>query len=109
MVEPPQAGGAPALLLVNTPLQPPVPEAVANQSVKAVFTAAWVWQDAAVVLAGQVSITGWMATLTVTDSVSPSSSPALPLFGVESGSGSALEVTWAKLVMEVPPAAVTVA
>ena len=31
VVEPPQASGAPELLLVKTPLQPPEAEAVANQ------------------------------------------------------------------------------
>jgi hypothetical protein len=97
------------LLFVKTPLQPPVPLAVANQVAKAVFTAACVWQAAAVVFTGQVNTTGGLTTLTVTVSISPSSSPTLPLFGVESGSSSALAVTWAKLVMTVPPAAVTVA
>lgn len=58
VVEPPQADGAPVLLLVNTPLQPPVPVAVANHVAKALFTAACVWQAAAVVFVGQVSTTG---------------------------------------------------
>ena len=58
VVEPPQADGAPVLLFVNTPLQPPVPLAVANQVEKAVFTAACVWQAAAVVFVGQVSTIG---------------------------------------------------
>ena len=57
VVEPPQAAGAPVLLFVKTPLQPPVAETVANQVAKAVFTAACVWQAAAVVLVGQVSTT----------------------------------------------------
>lgn len=66
MVEPPQAEGAPVLLLVNTPLQPPLAEAVANQFAKAVLTAAWVWQLATVVLTGQVSTTvGGAATVKV--------------------------------------------
>ena len=56
-MEPPQAAGAPVLLLVNAPLQPPLADAVANQVAKAVFTAACVWQAAAVVLVGQVSTT----------------------------------------------------
>jgi hypothetical protein len=58
VVEPPQAGGAPVLLFVKAPLQPPVPLAVASQVLKAAFTAAWVWQAATVVLVGQVSTTG---------------------------------------------------
>ena len=61
VLEPPQAGGAPpcaTLLFVKTPLQPPVPLAVANQVAKAVFTAACVWQAVVVVFVGQVSTTG---------------------------------------------------
>ena len=54
---PPQASGAPVLLFVKTPLQPPLAEAVANQVAKAVFTAACVWQAAVVVFTGQVSTT----------------------------------------------------
>ena len=46
------------LLLVKTPLQPPLAVAVANQVANAVFTAACVWQAATVVLVGQVSATG---------------------------------------------------
>ncbi len=66
VVEPPQADGAPVLLFVKTPLQPPVPLAVANQVAKAVFTAACVWQAAAVVFVGQVSTTvGGAATVKV--------------------------------------------
>lgn len=42
VVEPPQADGAPELLLVNTPLQPPLAVAVANHVAKALFTAACV-------------------------------------------------------------------
>ena len=38
MVEPPQAGGAPVLLLVNTPLHPPDPLAVDNHVAKAPLT-----------------------------------------------------------------------
>ena len=55
MVEPPQAAGAPVLLFVKTPLQPPVAETVANQVVKAVLIAAWDWQAATVVFVGQVT------------------------------------------------------
>lgn len=97
------------MLLVKTPLQPPLPLAVANQVANAAFTAVCVWQAAVVVFTGQVSTTGGLGILTVTVSTSPSSSPILPLFGVESASASALAVTWAKLVITVPPAAVTVA
>jgi hypothetical protein len=57
VVEPPQALGAPVLLFVKTPLQPPLAEAVASQVAKAVFTAACVWQAAVVVFTGQVSTT----------------------------------------------------
>ena len=58
VVEPPQLDGAPVLLLVSAPLQPPLALAVASQLAKAVFTAACVWQAAVVVLVGQVSTTG---------------------------------------------------
>jgi hypothetical protein len=57
VVAPPQADGAPVLLLVKTPLQPPLALAVANHVAKAVLTAACVWQAAAVVFVGQVSTT----------------------------------------------------
>ena len=57
VVEPPQADGAPMLLLVKTPLQPPLAEAVASHAANCAFTAACVWQAATVVLIGQVSIT----------------------------------------------------
>ena len=57
VVEPPQAGGAPWLLFVNTPLQPPLALAVPSQVVKAEFTAACVWQEVAVVFTGQLSTT----------------------------------------------------
>jgi hypothetical protein len=57
VVEPPQAEGAPVLLFVKTPLQPPEAEAVANHVAKAELTAAWVWQAAVVVLVGQVRTT----------------------------------------------------
>jgi hypothetical protein len=57
VVEPPQALGAPVLLFVKTPLQPPLALAVASQVEKAVLTAACVWQAANVVLVGQVSTT----------------------------------------------------
>ena len=57
VVVPPQAEGAPVLLLERTPLQPPTPDAVASQVAYAVFTAACVWQGPVVVLTGQVSTT----------------------------------------------------
>jgi hypothetical protein len=44
-------------LLVKTPLQPPVAEAVASQVLNAAFTAACVWQAAVVVFAGQFNTT----------------------------------------------------
>jgi hypothetical protein len=54
------------LLLVKTPLQPPLALAVASQAEKAAFTAACVWQAAAVVLVGQVKTTvGGAATVKV--------------------------------------------
>jgi hypothetical protein len=66
VVEPPQADGAPVLLFVRTPLQPPLAEAVASHAANAVLTAACVWQAAAVVLVGQVSTTvGGAATVKV--------------------------------------------
>ena len=66
VVEPPLAAGAPVLLLVRTPLQPPLAEAVANQVAKAVFTAAWVCPSAVVVFVGHVSTTvGAAATVNV--------------------------------------------
>jgi hypothetical protein len=54
-VEPPHAGGAPVLLFVNIPLHPPVPDAVANHALKAVFTCACVKQVAVLMFAGQVN------------------------------------------------------
>jgi hypothetical protein len=49
------AGGAPVLLLLKTPLQPPVPLAVANQAAKAAFTCACDCPKATVAFVGQVS------------------------------------------------------
>ena len=46
------------MLLVNTPLQPPLAVAEANHVEKAAFTADCVWQAATVVFVGQVSSTG---------------------------------------------------
>ena len=58
VVEPPaQAFGAPVLLFDSTPLHPPVPDAVANHALKAVFTCACDKQAAVVLLTGQVNDT----------------------------------------------------
>ncbi len=66
VVLPPQAGGAPVLLFVKTPLQPPLPVAVASHAANCAFTAACVWQAATVVLIGKVSTTeGEAATVKV--------------------------------------------
>jgi hypothetical protein len=64
VVAPPQAGGAPVLLLVSTPPTPPLPDAVASHAAKAVFTALCVWQAAVDVFVGQV-IPGVEAIVTV--------------------------------------------
>ena len=55
VVEPPQKEGAPVLLFVKTPLQPPLALAVASQVVKAELTATCVWHAAEVVFTAQVS------------------------------------------------------
>ena len=66
VVEPPQADGAPVLLFVNTPLQPPLPDAVANHELKAEFTCACVKQAAVVVFTGHVNdTTGGAVTVNV--------------------------------------------
>jgi hypothetical protein len=57
IVFPAQAAGAPVLLLVNTPLHPPLPEAVANHALKAVFTCACVKQADVAVFTGHVTVT----------------------------------------------------
>ena len=57
VVAPPQADGAPVLLLVNIGLQPPLVIAVANHAANSVFTDACVWQLGAVMLAGPVKLT----------------------------------------------------
>ena len=55
VVEPPvQALGAPVLLFVNTPLHPPLPDAVTNHALKALFTCACDKQAAVVLFTGQV-------------------------------------------------------
>jgi hypothetical protein len=55
--EPPQADGAPVLLLVKTPLHPPDADAVANHVAYAASTAACDWQAAVVIFTGQVNVT----------------------------------------------------
>jgi len=66
VVAPPQGGGAPVLLFVNTPLHPPLAVAVANHALKAVFTCACVKQAAVLVFTGQVKdITGGAGTVNV--------------------------------------------
>jgi hypothetical protein len=57
-VDPPEADGAPVLLLVITPLHPPLAVAVANQVVNWVLMAFWVWFAPIVVFVGQVSEIG---------------------------------------------------
>lgn len=58
VVEPPQALGAPVLLFVRTPLQPPLAVAVASHVANAVLTAACEVQACKVVLVGQVNVAG---------------------------------------------------
>ena len=57
IVLPPQAEGAPVLLLLKVALQPPLVLAVASQVANSVFTEVCVWQDATVVVAGPVKLT----------------------------------------------------
>ena len=56
-MEPPQADGAPVLLLVKTPLHPPLAVALASHAANWAFTADCVWQAATVVFVGQLSTT----------------------------------------------------
>jgi hypothetical protein len=65
VVAPPHAGGAPVLLFVNTPLHPPLADAVANHALKATFTCACVKQAAVLVFTGQVNDTGGAGTVNV--------------------------------------------
>jgi hypothetical protein len=58
VVEPPVAGGAPVLSLVNVPPHPPLADAVASQAAKAALICACVCPKASVWLVGQVSTTG---------------------------------------------------
>ncbi len=54
------------MLFVRTPLQPPMPLAIASQAAKAALTCAWVCPNAVVVLAGQFKVTiGGAATVNV--------------------------------------------
>jgi hypothetical protein len=57
VVEPPQADGAPWLLLTKTPLQPPLADAVASQALNAAFTWSWVKQASTVCGDGQFNTT----------------------------------------------------
>ncbi len=54
---PPVAGGAPVLLLVKVPPQPPLADAIANHVANLASIAACVWPKASVWFVGQVSIT----------------------------------------------------
>jgi hypothetical protein len=58
------------LLFVNTPLHPPLADAVANHELKALFTCACVKQAAVVVVTGQVNdTTGGTGTVNVAEQV----------------------------------------
>jgi hypothetical protein len=57
VVLPPQALGAPVLLLLRAPLHPPLELAVASHAVNSALTADCVWQDATVVFCGQTNDT----------------------------------------------------
>jgi hypothetical protein len=58
VVVPPVAGGAPVLLFVSTPLQPPLALTVPSQVLKAALICACVCPKGSVWLVGQVKITG---------------------------------------------------
>jgi hypothetical protein len=58
VVEPPHANGAPVLLSVKTPPQPPLAETDASQLLKEVLIADCDWHELSVTSAGQVSVTG---------------------------------------------------
>jgi hypothetical protein len=58
VVDPPEADGAPVLLLVSTPLHPPLAVAVANQVLNWVLMADCVCPAPMVVFVGQFSTTG---------------------------------------------------
>jgi len=57
VVEPPQAKGAPVLLLVKTPRQGLTTETVANQAAYFALMAAWDWHGPSVASIGQISTT----------------------------------------------------
>src|SRR5438552_10766959 len=61
VVLPPQAFGAPVLLLLREPLHPPLELAVASQLVNAVFISPYVRHEPAGVLVGQLSDTAGAA------------------------------------------------
>jgi hypothetical protein len=64
--DPPQASGAPVLLLVSTPLHPPVKVVDASQLLYRVFTADWVRQEPTVMLVAQLMVTaGALVTVKV--------------------------------------------
>jgi hypothetical protein len=70
VVEPPQAGGAPELLLEMAALQPPLKVAVASHVVNLELIVACVWQAASVTLAGHVKVTaGAAVTVNVAEQV----------------------------------------
>jgi hypothetical protein len=75
---PPQASGAPALLLVKTALQPPLVVAVANQAAYLVLICAWVWQAISVVFTGHVKTTA-EAAVTVKVRVQVSTIPQVDI------------------------------
>jgi hypothetical protein len=62
---PPQADGAPVLLLVSVTPQPPETEADASQVAYFALMAAWVWQVASAWFAGQERMTGLPGTVKV--------------------------------------------
>jgi hypothetical protein len=66
VVEPPQMGGAPVLLFVITPKQPPVAVAEFSHVVNAEFNAACVWQAPVVVFTAQFIVTGGGAVVYTT-------------------------------------------
>jgi hypothetical protein len=66
VLDPPQANGAPELLLVNVALQPPVTLAEANQALYLDMMSAVDWQAASVTSAGQFKLTtGAVVTVNV--------------------------------------------
>ena len=66
------------LSFVNTPLHPPLADAVANHALKAAFTCACVKQDAVEVFTGQVNeITDGVVTVNVAEQVSMNGSHVL--------------------------------